>query len=1456
MKTSMKIHGHSALSARLFQHAASVLLILSGFALGDIIIDNGQQGTSSTGTWTVSGGTGAYGANSLYGRSGATYTWAFDLPAAGSYEVFMWWTEFSSRSPSVPISVQNAAGSTQLTINQQTNGGKWNSIGTFEFGAAGSVTLSAPGAYPTSYCADAVMVVPVVSAEAIIDNSDPNVEYTGTWPVSGGTGAYGGDSVYCRDAGQSFSWPFTPTVSGYYEVSMWWTEFSSRSIAAPVEIQNASGTASLTVNQQTNGGKWNVLGVYSFEAGNTYLVTIRTLTDRSSICADAVRFVKTTPPNTQADFSGAPITGVVPLNVQFTDLSTSGSALTSWEWDFDNDGTVDSTEQNPAYEYAAEGKYSVKLTVSGADGTDSQTRQNYIDVKAGGDPGWELIIDNGQSGTSSTGTWTVSGGTGAYGANSLYGRNNATYTWAFTVPQAGNYEVFMWWTEFSSRSTAAPVTVTDADGAHALTVNQQTNGSQWNSLGVFSFATSGQVRLQATGAYPTSYCADAVRIVSTTAAAVRADFTAAPTAGQAPLSVQFTDTSTAETTITSWQWDFDNNGTVDSTQQNPTYQFAAAGQYSVKLTVSCPSGTDTETKSNLITVEPSSSYEQIVDNGDPGTSSTGTWAASGASDPYGADSMWARYTATYTWRFTPTQSGPCSVSMWWTVISSRGTAIPVAITHAGGTANLTVNQQQNGGRWNLLGSYNFNAGTEYSIVLRTPGGSPTACADAVRIVSGGGGTNQPPTAAINSVAPNPALRGQTIYFAGSGTDNDGTVTAYQWTSSISGSLSTSSSFSTSSLSNGTHTISFRVQDDDGAWSSPQTLILVITDTSGDEHIYACFGYGTEKVNSQWEAMLNDIGATLSNGIWHYVRAGKDYYIHTVNDVEGMKTALKTPGSHVLYYGHSNFGLGQMFCTSQEWTNQIISDFQVVDDPRILNCSSDTVGVEVDYMIYHQSYPNWFPEFSDGSSAIMPYNFGDPRGNPPYNYYITYRIPGDPTYYRVDSPREDPLERFPGCGKPAWYSSTGAIPSASTTSGRQYYITNATANWRPLFVSTSGWTESLGVSGFWKWNYVYTGAGTGSRTATWRTSVGTTGSYNVYARWSAGSDRASNAPYSITHASGTSTVRVNQTTNGARWNLLGTYNFNTGREYNVVLSNDVSSGNVIADAVMVSHTSNPPYVLQSDFYATPRAGTAPFEVRFRTLCVGDTDKKTWDFGDGGYEKDSGSSFRHTYTRAGTYTVKLTSLMGGQTQSITKTAYIVVGGSEPARAEFSASGTEGLVPRNVTFTNQSSGSIASVLWTFGDGSTSTAANPSHSYSSPGNYTVSLRVNFTNGTSQTVTKDNFVRAVRYEAIYDNITYPPSHYSGRTILSRGPIEVSQNDMKYSRLFFLSCNSGNYYLQTFNRGIVFYSLDDTELGPGPGFSLYLRAYLEGRSNDEILAILQNKINCDYYDFNKRPQDQ
>ena len=65
-----------------------------------------------------------------------------------------------------------------------------------------------------------------------------------------------------------------------------------------------------------------------------------------------------------------------------------------------------------------------------------------------------------------------------------------------------------------------------------------------------------------------------------------------------------------------------------------------------------------------------------------------------------------------------------------------------------------------------------------------------------------------------------------------------------------------------------------------------------------------------------------------------------------------------------------------------------------------------------------------------------------------------------------------------------------------------------------------------------------------------------------------------------------------------------------------------------------------------------------------------------------------------------------------------------------ADFTATPTTGLYPLTVVFTDTSEGTITSWLWNFGDGSSSTTQNPSHTYASAGTYTVSLKVTGTGG------------------------------------------------------------------------------------------------------------------------------
>ena len=100
--------------------------------------------------------------------------------------------------------------------------------------------------------------------------------------------------------------------------------------------------------------------------------------------------------------------GTAPLTVSFADQS-AGSP-TSWAWDFDNDGTADSTEQNPAHVYSSAGTYTVALTAANEYGGDIETRMDCVTValpthtitaSAGAngsiDPAGEVAVDEGDS---------------------------------------------------------------------------------------------------------------------------------------------------------------------------------------------------------------------------------------------------------------------------------------------------------------------------------------------------------------------------------------------------------------------------------------------------------------------------------------------------------------------------------------------------------------------------------------------------------------------------------------------------------------------------------------------------------------------------------------------------------------------------------------------------------------------------------------------------------------------------------------------------------------------------------------------------------------------------------------------------------------------------------------------------------------------------------------------------
>jgi PKD repeat protein len=167
--------------------------------------------------------------------------------------------------------------------------------------------------------------------------------------------------------------------------------------------------------------------------------------------------------------------------------------------------------------------------------------------------------------------------------------------------------------------------------------------------------------------------------------------------------------------------------------------------------------------------------------------------------------------------------------------------------------------------------------------------------------------------------------------------------------------------------------------------------------------------------------------------------------------------------------------------------------------------------------------------------------------------------------------------------------------------------------------------------------------------------------------------------------------------------------------------------------------------QADFSASGTSGTAPFAVAFSDLSSGNVQARLWNFGDGSFSIEPAPV--HTYTTAGSYSVSLTALGFGGQDSLTKAGLIAVngpGGPDAPTADFSSDRTAGNVPMPVQFTDRSVGEITSWAWNFGDGSTSSAQNPLHTYTSGGRFTVSLAVSGPGGSNAMVKLDHIVANV----------------------------------------------------------------------------------------------------------------
>ncbi len=183
----------------------------------------------------------------------------------------------------------------------------------------------------------------------------------------------------------------------------------------------------------------------------------------------------------------------------------------------------------------------------------------------------------------------------------------------------------------------------------------------------------------------------------------------------------------------------------------------------------------------------------------------------------------------------------------------------------------------------------------------------------------------------------------------------------------------------------------------------------------------------------------------------------------------------------------------------------------------------------------------------------------------------------------------------------------------------------------------------------------------------------------------------------------------------------------------------------------------------NFTGTPVSGCAPLNVQFQdqSATVGSTIvSRYWTFGDGGTLGGNVANPSRLYVNPGVYSVKIVVTDAvGCSDSLLKPNYITVNKPD---ANFYSADTITCPGQPVSFVNTSTGNAPlTYAWTFGDGGTSTQQNPSHTYTSAGNFTVRLIVTDAGGCKDTLILSNYVHSaslgVSFTMSNDFATCPP---------------------------------------------------------------------------------------------------
>ncbi len=1100
-----------------------------------------------------------------------------------------------SLSPANPVICTGSAGTGSVTLTATLTGGKLPY--TYSWTGPGGFTSSLQSPTVSSvgtYTAtvnDSLGCAYLTDTILVTSNLIPDVNSSGTGTVC---------------SGRPLNYSIISTVSG---ATYTWSRAAVTGISnAPVSGQTSSTITETLINTTTS--PINV----------TYLIV-----PSNGVCAGGVfTYVVTVYPKPTASFTVNNANQCLSSNSLA--FNSSSSLADSYSWTFGDGGT--SLLQNPTHSYTAAGTYQVKLVVTTNNGCKDSTAQ-VITINPQPSAVTYTINAGSQCLTGNSFAFataaTVSGGTVGYAWNFGDGGTSTTQNPTHGYTTAGTYQVGLVVTTNNGckDSTAQTVTVYPQPVA-AFTTN---SSSQCLSNNTISFTNTSTVSSGSITGYswtfgdggssllqnPTHSYATAgtyqVKLVVTTNNGCKDSTTQAITINPQPTAVTYTinagnqcltgnifafvTSATVAGGTVGYAWNFGDGGT--STTQNPTHGFAAAGTYQVSLVVTTNNGCKDSTAQTVIV------YPQPVAGF---TTNNNPQCLSNNNFPFTSTSTVSSGSITgYSWTFGD-----------------------------GGTSTA----QNPAHNYTSAGTY------QVKLVVSTNTGCKDSTTQAITI-------NPQPTAVTYTInAGNQCLTGNNFAFATGATVSGGTV-GYAWNFGDGG---------TSSLQNpahnytsaGTYQVKLVVTTNNGCKDSttqsitinPQPIAVTYTINAGNQCLTGnSFAFATSAtvaggtVGYAWN--FGDGGTSTTQNPTHSYTAAGPYQVQLmVTSNNGCKDST---AQTIIVYPQPIAA----FTTS--------NSTQCLSNNNFNFTSTSTV--------------------SSGSITGYSWTFGDGGTSTAQNPIHSYTTAGTYQIKLVVTTNN-------GC-KDSISNSITIHPqpvAAFTINNTSQCLSNNNAGF------TNASTISSGSITNYSWNF---GDGGTSTTQNPTHSYASAGAYQV--------------------------SLVATTNNGCKDSTIQTvtiYPQPTSVSYTVNAGNQCLTGNNFV------FTTN----------ATVSAGTVSY---------------AWNFGDGGTATLQNPT--HGYTTAGTYQVGLiVTTNNGCKDSATQQITVY---PQPVAAFTTNNNPQCLSNNNFSFTNTStvsSGTIASYSWNFGDGGTSTAQHPVHSYASAGSYQVKLVVTTNNGckdsTIQTVT------------------------------------------------------------------------------------------------------------------------